>query len=66
VRTTIAVGKDPVAVVAAAGWIWVAGENDGTVSQVDPTRARLLSTIKLGAHPTALAADRDGVWVAVE
>jgi DNA-binding beta-propeller fold protein YncE len=66
VRTTITVGKDPEAVVAAGGSVWVANENDGTVSRVDPSRARLVSTIKLGAHPAALAADRDGVWVAVK
>jgi DNA-binding beta-propeller fold protein YncE len=66
VRTTIAIGADPVAVVAAGGWIWVAGGTDGTVARVDPARNRRMSTIGLGAQPTALAADRDGVWVAVE
>jgi DNA-binding SARP family transcriptional activator/DNA-binding beta-propeller fold protein YncE len=65
VRTTVAVGKDPVAVVTAAGSIWVAGRGDETVSRVDSSRARVVETIKLGAHPTALAADREGVWVAV-
>jgi DNA-binding beta-propeller fold protein YncE len=66
VRTTVAVGKDPAAVVAASDSIWVADGNAATVSRVDTTRAKLVSTIELGAHPTALAADRDGVWVAVE
>jgi DNA-binding SARP family transcriptional activator len=66
VRTTIAVGTDPVAVVAAGDLIWIADRTDGTLSRVDPSQARRVSTIRLGAHPTALAADRDGVWVAVE
>jgi DNA-binding SARP family transcriptional activator/streptogramin lyase len=66
VRTTIAVGSDPVAIVAAGDSLWVASANDETVARVDPSRARLVSTVKLGAHPTALAADRDGVWVAVD
>jgi sugar lactone lactonase YvrE len=66
VRTTIAVGADPVAVVAAGDSIWVADGTGGTVSRVDPSRTWRVSTISLGAHPTALAADRDGVWVAVE
>jgi DNA-binding SARP family transcriptional activator/streptogramin lyase len=64
VRTTVAVGNDPVAVVVAAGSIWVASGSDETISRVDPSRGRVVETIKLGASPTALAVDRDGVWVA--
>src|SRR5262249_14861740 len=55
VRAKVAVGNDPVAVVATAGFVWVASGNDRTVSRVDPSQARLAATIKLGARPTALA-----------
>ena len=65
VRTTVAVGNDPVAIVAAVGSIWVAGESDGTMSRIDSSQSRIVATIRVGARPTALAADRDGVWVAV-
>lgn len=66
VRATIATGADPVAVVVAGNSIWVADGAGATVSRVDPSRSMRVSTIRLGEHPTALAADRDGVWVAVE
>jgi streptogramin lyase len=64
VRTTVTVGKDPVALAVGAGSIWVANGTDKTISRVDPSRGRV-ETIKLGANPTALAANQDGVWVAV-
>jgi DNA-binding SARP family transcriptional activator/streptogramin lyase len=60
------VGGDPAAVTAAAGSIWAASRSDGTVSRVDPRRNQVIDTISLGASPTALAADADGVWVAVQ
>src|SRR5262249_13993289 len=64
VRTTVTVGNDPVAVTDAAGSIWVANDRDETISRVDPLRSRVVETIDVEASPTALAADRDGVWVA--
>jgi DNA-binding SARP family transcriptional activator/streptogramin lyase len=67
-RDKIAVGSDPVAVVAATGSIWVASGADKTISQIDPSTGQVVQTIKVGASPTALAADRggDGLWVTVE
>jgi DNA-binding SARP family transcriptional activator/DNA-binding beta-propeller fold protein YncE len=65
IRTSVTVGKDPVALAVAAGSIWVANGTDKTISRVDPSRGRPVKTIKLGVNPTAIAADRDGVWVAV-
>jgi YVTN family beta-propeller protein len=60
------VGSDPFAVAIAAGSIWAASRSDGTVSRVDPTQNKVVETISVGASPTALAADKDGVWVVVE
>jgi DNA-binding beta-propeller fold protein YncE len=60
------VGGNPAAVTTAAGWIWTASRSDGTISRIDPRANRVVDTISVGASPTALAADPDGVWVAVE
>jgi DNA-binding SARP family transcriptional activator/DNA-binding beta-propeller fold protein YncE len=60
------VGSDPFAVTVAAGSIWAASRSDGTVSRIDPSQNKLVETVSVGASPTALAADRDGVWVVVE
>jgi streptogramin lyase len=60
------VGGNPAAVTAAAGSIWAASRSDGTLSRIDPRANRVVDTMSLGASPTALAADADGVWVAVE
>jgi hypothetical protein len=36
------------------------------VLRVDPATNDVVDAIPLGARPTALAADENGVWVAVE
>jgi hypothetical protein len=56
---------DPVAVAAGADSIWAASASDRTVSRVDPSKNKVY-TISVGETPTALVADADGVWVAVE
>jgi DNA-binding beta-propeller fold protein YncE len=56
---------DPVAVAAGAASIWAASASDRTVSRVDPSKNKVY-TISVGETPTALVADADGVWVAVE
>ena len=53
-------------VAAAAGWVWAASRSGGTVSRVDPAENRVVDVITVGASPTDLAADENGVWVAVE
>ena len=65
VDATIEVDADPVAVTFAGGSIWVASRGKQTVQRVDPVTERVVETIDLGAIPTALAAGRTGVWVAV-
>jgi DNA-binding SARP family transcriptional activator len=54
-------GKNPTAVVATARSAWIA--TAGSISRVDPGREGIAATIKLGAIPIALAADRGGIWV---
>jgi hypothetical protein len=64
VLATIAVGSDPVSVVAAGGSVWVASRTDGVIERVDPVRDRVVERIAVGAKPIALAASGSGVWVA--
>jgi DNA-binding SARP family transcriptional activator/streptogramin lyase len=66
VQATFPAGGNPIAVTAADGSIWTASRSDGTVVRVDPAHNRVVDTIDVGASPTALAADEQGVWVAVE
>jgi DNA-binding SARP family transcriptional activator len=65
VQATIAVGVDPVAVVVAGGSVWVASRSDGIIERVDSAQDRVVDATRIGASPVALAADKDGVWVAV-
>jgi DNA-binding SARP family transcriptional activator/streptogramin lyase len=63
----IPVGDLPVALTVAAGSVWVASRDDsgGTIYRVDPIRNQVVDTIAVGAIPTAIAGDADGVWVTV-
>jgi YVTN family beta-propeller protein len=57
------VGRDPGAIVAGAGSVWVANRLDGTVSRI--TRARReIAPIPVGGEPTALAYGAGSLWVA--
>jgi DNA-binding SARP family transcriptional activator/streptogramin lyase len=64
----VKVGNNPIRVAAAAGSIWVASRTDATVYRVDPhdDPPRVTKTIPVGSTPSALTADRGGVWVAVD
>src|SRR5262249_15231947 len=64
-QVLIPVGSDPVAVAAGGGSIWVANTSDGTIERVDPAHNQVIKRISVGARPTALAFDPEGVWVAV-
>jgi YVTN family beta-propeller protein len=57
------VGRDPGAIAAGAGSVWVANRRDGTVSRINPTR-REIATISVGGEPTALAFGAGSLWVA--
>ncbi|MGH2970191.1 MAG: protein kinase domain-containing protein, partial [Solirubrobacteraceae bacterium] len=50
-------------VAAAGNAIWVADDDRGTVSRLDPETHTVRQTIEVGHGPSALAADRNGVWV---
>jgi YVTN family beta-propeller protein len=60
----IPLGRQPGALAAASGSVWVADELGGTVSRIDPARRRVVARIKVGRMPTAIAAGAGAVWVA--
>jgi YVTN family beta-propeller protein len=67
VSGTVATGKHPSGVVAAAGSIWVTNDVDNTVTRIDPNTKTVTRTIALrGADfpdPTFAAFDGRAVWV---
>jgi branched-chain amino acid transport system substrate-binding protein len=48
------------------GALWVANGLQGTVSRVDPATNDVVATIAVGNTPYAVAADAEGLWVAVQ
>jgi YVTN family beta-propeller protein len=64
VTGAVAVGARPGPITFAAGSLWVANEDDQTVSRVDPVRLAAVRTISLADPPTGIAAAGNGVWVA--
>lgn len=63
ITTQHSVGRDPGAIAAGAGSVWVANLRDGTVSRIDPA-SRQVATIPVGGEPTGLAYGAGSVWVA--
>jgi YVTN family beta-propeller protein len=57
-------GVRPGAVAVGAGAVWVANQDDRTLSRLDPKTLALVKTIALGSTPTGLAVGAGAVWVA--
>jgi YVTN family beta-propeller protein len=64
VAAAVTVGVRPVAVVVAAGSVWVANSGDGTVARVEPKTLNVRRLISVEAHPRDVAAGLGAVWVA--
>ena len=60
---SIPVGKIPVAIAYGLGSIWVANQDDGTVTRIDPKTHTVQGTIGIGGTPIALAVGNGAVWV---
>ena len=58
----IPVGRSPAHIAYGEGSIWVDSRGDGTVSQVDPAKRRVVRTIHLGYRPSGLAVGAGAVW----
>lgn len=61
---TVAVGRDPSAIVAGAGSLWVLNVADQTVSRIDPGSNTVIATRAVGGTPTGIAFGADSVWIA--
>jgi len=57
------VGRDPGAIAAGAGSVWVANRADGTVSRITRARREVVP-IPVGGEPTGLAYGAGSLWVA--
>jgi DNA-binding SARP family transcriptional activator/streptogramin lyase len=61
--------RNPNALAAGAGSVWIASQVDASVLQLDPKTRRIVRTIPVGEPRTAaicgIAASRDALWVAV-
>ncbi|MGB8881368.1 MAG: ABC transporter substrate-binding protein, partial [Solirubrobacteraceae bacterium] len=64
VAGAVAVGSTPGAIAFGSGSLWVANQNDQTVSRVDPQTWQTLQVIPVGQTPTGIAVSADLVWVA--
>jgi YVTN family beta-propeller protein len=64
VVASVGVGARPGAIAIADGSLWVADQDDDTISQVDPRTQEALRAIPVGTLPHSLAAAGGDVWVA--
>jgi YVTN family beta-propeller protein len=64
VTGVVAVGARPGPITFAAGSVWVANQDDGTISRVDPATLAAVRTLSVSDPPTGIAAVDGGVWVA--
>jgi YVTN family beta-propeller protein len=61
---SVPVGTRPGAVTFGFGSLWVANQDDQTISRVDPGSLQTLGNITLPNPPTGLAAGAGAIWVA--
>jgi DNA-binding beta-propeller fold protein YncE len=62
--TKIEVGAGPGDVAIDNQWVWVANEEDDTVTRIDPFDTSATRTIEVGDAPHAIDAESEAVWVA--
>jgi class 3 adenylate cyclase len=62
IAARIPVERNPVALAAASGSIWVVN-GDETISRIDPVSGKVVSTIEAGSDPRAIAGDEESIWV---
>ena len=63
VTRSFPVGRLPVALAVARDSVWVANQEDKTVSRLDRRTGKAVATIPVGAHPTGITVHEDRVWV---
>lgn len=58
----VPVGSSPALIREGDGSVWVADQDDQTVTQIDPKQRRVVRTIGIGFRPDDLAARDGAVW----
>lgn len=58
------VGRDPTAIVAGYGGVWVLNRAEGTVTRLDPRTGKRLSTLEPDANVNTIALGAGGLWLA--
>jgi DNA-binding beta-propeller fold protein YncE len=61
----VPVGAEATGLAATGDTVWVASTAAGTLSRIDARRPAVVATMHVGTRPYAVAADRQGAWVAV-
>jgi YVTN family beta-propeller protein len=61
---TINVGRHPEGVAVGLGGVWVANEQDNTLSRLDPLSGKVVASSAVGQSPTDVAVGLGGVFVA--
>jgi DNA-binding beta-propeller fold protein YncE len=55
--------SSPADVAAGAGAVWVANFDEDTVTRIDPTRAIVTGSFRVGRNPSGIALAGGRVWV---
>ncbi|MGZ4331058.1 MAG: BTAD domain-containing putative transcriptional regulator [Solirubrobacteraceae bacterium] len=63
VIAAVPVGARPGTFAFGSGSLWVANQDDQTISRVDPSTLQSLRMITVGNPPTGIAASAGGIWV---
>ena len=65
VDASVDVGNDPAGIAIGSSGVWVADENDNTVSRIDDSPSPVVTeTTPAGQGPASVAVGPDSVWVA--
>jgi streptogramin lyase len=64
VVSRVEVGRNPTAITAGYGGIWVLNRSEGTVAHIDARSAKLVSTLEPDATANTLSLGAGGVWFA--
>ncbi len=64
VVASVPVGTRPGAITFGSGSVWVANQDDQTISRIDPATLQALRMLSVGELPTGLAASNNAIWVA--
>lgn len=64
VIASVPVGTRPGAITFGSGSVWVANQDDQTISRIDPATLQALPPLSVAEVPTGLAATSNAIWVA--